>query len=185
MAGRGRQRASRADWLEAALETLARDGVDGVRVERLARSLGIAKSGFYWHFRDRDDLLKQLLRFWAHEYTGVVSENPQLQAGDPADRLRRTMHMILDADLTRYELAFRAWAEQDPKVAAEVRRVYRDRLDFVRGLLAELGFEGDELEMRARLFVAYHSWERVTFSKEPKRRLRALIDRRLTLLIRR
>ncbi len=184
MAGR-KQRASRADWLEAALEALARDGVDGVRVERLARSLRIAKSGFYWHFRDRDDLLAQLLRFWAHEFTGVATENPELRAGEPRERLRRLAEMILDADLTRYELAFRAWAKQDPKVATEVRRVYRDRLDFVGGILAKLGFEGDDLEMRTRLFVAYHSWERVMFSKEPKRALRALIDRRIALITRR
>jgi hypothetical protein len=95
------------------------------------------------------------------------------------------MHMILDADLAQYDLAFRAWADRDPKVAAQVRRVYRERLDFVRGLFRELGFEGEDLEMRTRLFVAYHGWERVTFPKEPKRRLRALIDRRLALLTRR
>ncbi|MHC4350247.1 MAG: TetR/AcrR family transcriptional regulator, partial [Planctomycetota bacterium] len=53
-------RKSKAHWFQAALAALAREGIQGVRVERLARDLGVAKSGFYWHFRDRDDLLRGL-----------------------------------------------------------------------------------------------------------------------------
>ena len=47
-------------------------GIVRVRVERLARDLGVAKSGFYWHFRDRADLLKQMLRYWSDEFTEAV-----------------------------------------------------------------------------------------------------------------
>jgi AcrR family transcriptional regulator len=56
-----RKRASRADWFEVALRVLGEEGVQAVRVERLARELGIARSGFYWHFKDRQDLRNQLL----------------------------------------------------------------------------------------------------------------------------
>ena len=51
-----KKRVSKAQWLERALEVLETEGLQGVRVERLARDLGIAKAGFYWHFRDRSDL---------------------------------------------------------------------------------------------------------------------------------
>ena len=55
-----RKRVSKAEWLAQALEVLAAEGVQGVRVERLARDLGIAKAGFYWHFRDRRDLMQSI-----------------------------------------------------------------------------------------------------------------------------
>ena len=64
-----RKRVTKAEWQELALKVLASEGVQGVRVERLARDLGIAKAGFYWHFRDRRDLLQSILAYWANEFT--------------------------------------------------------------------------------------------------------------------
>ena len=53
-------RVSKAERLAAALVALEKGGVEAVRVERLARALGISKSGFYWRFKNRTDLLAQL-----------------------------------------------------------------------------------------------------------------------------
>ena len=130
----GKKRVSKAEWLALSLEVLATEGVQGVRIERLARDLGIAKAGFYWHFRDRRDLLQSLLDYWAHEFTAVVTENLELLEGDPKQRLYKTMLMILDHDLAKYDLAIRAWAAHDPAAAKAVRHVTRMRLDFLRSV---------------------------------------------------
>jgi len=179
-----KKRVSRAEWLTAALVVLAREGVAGVRVERLARDFGIAKSGFYWHFKNRDALLAALLDHWRRECTDVISGNSEVPSLPPRERLRTTAEMILDHDFTRYEAAMMNWADNDPIVARELRRVYRMRLDFVGAAFAELGFTGDELTMRTRLFVCYHSNESSMFRGESKRKLRGLIDRRIDLLTR-
>ena len=47
-------------WIEAGLEEIARTGVEGVRVEVLAKSLGVTKGGFYRRFRDRAALLEAM-----------------------------------------------------------------------------------------------------------------------------
>lgn len=179
-----RTRVSRNDWIETALAVLRSDGVEAIRIEDLAGRLDISKSGFYWHFENRRDLLLHLLDYWAHEFTEVVSDNPEIQKLGPRQRLQTTMEMILDLDLTEYDLSMRAWAARDPVVARRVGRVNRKRLEFIRQAFAELGFEGEALEMRTRLFFCYHSWERTTFSRESKKALRALIPRRLELLTR-
>ncbi len=178
------KRISKAEWLQKALDLLETEGVEAIRVERLARVLGISKSGFYWHFKDRDDLRSQMIEYWAHEFTEVVTANPTMREGDPRKRLEQTMLMILDHDLTRYEVPMRAWAEADPNIARRVRQVYRQRLDFLRQIFRDLGFEGDELEMRTRLFTCYHTWERPMFSKDSKESLRKLIKLRVDLLSR-
>jgi hypothetical protein len=59
--------------------------------------------------------------------------------------------------LDRYDFPIRAWASHDPATARMVRRVDKYRLDYLRALFAEMGFEGEELEMRTRTFVVYHS----------------------------
>ena len=175
---------TKAQWLEAGLEKLREHGVSGVSVQELARSLGIAKAGFYWHFRDRDDLYRQILAFWAHELTEVVTNNPQVIELEPRDRLIRIAEMILDHDLSRYEVPIRQWAMNDEEVAAAVRRVDRTRLDFVRRTFAEMGFEGDALEMRTMLFIGYHAFERPMFTRISRKRLRAQIAHRVELLTR-
>jgi AcrR family transcriptional regulator len=183
--GKGRKkRVSKAEWLEAALRALEDHGIEGVKVERLARDLGIAKSGFYWHFRDRDDLLDALLHYWSLEFTGVVAKNPQVTSLPPHDRLRTTMEMVFEHGLGRYDAAFAAWARVDRRANRVYRQVYRNRLKFVGQAFQDLGFEGDELEMRRCLFVVHESWQAVAFPDLAPSKARRLIERRLDLYTR-
>jgi AcrR family transcriptional regulator len=119
---KGRGGVSKAEWLEAGLQALSEGGVATLTAEGLAKSLGIAKAGFYWHFKNRDDLLRQLLDYWTHEITEVVTSNPELLALKPKRRLIGTAEMILDYDLTRYEIAIRQWALQDAGAARAVKK---------------------------------------------------------------
>lgn len=180
--GKGRRGVSKAEWLEAGLQALSEGGVAALSIEALAKSLGVAKAGFYWHFNNRDDLLQQLLHHWTHEVTEVVTSNPEILSLKPKSRLIHTAEMILDFELTRYEIAIRQWALQDATVASAVRKSNRLRLGFARQAFAELGFKGDDLEMRAMLFVCYHSWESPMFGEISRKRRRDLIGKRIELL---
>jgi AcrR family transcriptional regulator len=157
------KRVSKDQWLTKALETLESSGVEAVKIERLAKALGISRSGFYWHFKNRQDLLRHLLDYWVREYTSVVTDNPDVVKLDPKKRLLTTMDMIRDKHLTKYDLAMTSWAKLDSQVHRVVKKVVKMRLDYLRVIFAELGFEGDELEMRTRLFVCYHSWADTMF----------------------
>jgi AcrR family transcriptional regulator len=176
-------RVSKAEWFEAALEALETEGIDTVRVERLAKSLSVAKSGFYWHFRDRGDLLAQLLDYWYREYTEVVLSNPYLPLVEPKLRLETVMKIIQEHELARYDLSIRAWAKHDEMAGEFVERVTKARFDFIRRIFRDLGFKGEELDMRTRLFVCYHSLETAIFDDMSPRKRSRLRKRRLELLI--
>ena len=178
-----KSRVSKADWLAQALDILQSDGIEGVRVERLARELGVAKSGFYWHFSDRDALLKEMLRHWSDEFTESVLVSPKTCEGSASDRLFNVMEMVEEQELARYDLAVRAWAEHDRSAQRTLRRVYRRRLGFLTELFKELGFRGQELEMRARLFTVYHSWQQTFDHKGSRAKRLALRKLRHKLLI--
>jgi AcrR family transcriptional regulator len=175
-------RVTKAEWLSTALNELERGGIEAVRVEQLAKILSVAKSGFYWHFKDRRDLHRHLLDYWFHEYTQVVTSNPQLLLGEPKVRLEKVMKMVQEHDLGRYDLAIRSWAKHDDMAQEIVQLVTKTRLDFLRQIFSDMGFEGDELEMRTMLFVCYHSWERTIFDHMSPRKLTRLRKRRLELL---
>ncbi len=75
-----------------------------------------------------------------------------------------TMKMVREKKLAKYDLAMNGWAKVDPLVAKVVKKVITMRLDYTRAIFEELGFTGDELEMRARVFLCYHAWEEVMFA---------------------
>jgi len=102
---------TKSQWLETAMETLKSGTISDIAVEKLAKTLGIAKAGFYWHFKNRDDLLFQLLNYWIYETTQVISENPMLKGLEPKTRLITTAEMILKHHFAQYDPAFLQWAQ--------------------------------------------------------------------------
>ena len=154
---------SKGQWIVKALETLRTEGFEAIKIDRLAKQLGISRSGFYYHFKDRQDLLQHLLDYWANEFTAVITDSLEMKKLDAEKRLIITMKMVKDKKLAQYDLAMAGWAKVDPLVAAIVKKVVTMRLNYVRLIFKELGFRGDELEMRARLYLCYHAWEEVTF----------------------
>ena len=83
---KSRRGISKAEWQEAGLQAIIEGGINSLTIEGLARSLGINKSGFYWHFKNRDDLLRQLLKYWTHEVTEVITENPKILKVEPGQK---------------------------------------------------------------------------------------------------
>jgi len=60
-----RQNLTADDWAAAALEAMASSGIEAVAVEPLARSLGVTKGSFYWHFPNREALMRRALELWS------------------------------------------------------------------------------------------------------------------------
>ena len=177
-----RRGVSKAQWLEAALMRLSDNNVADITVERLAKELGIAKSGFYWHFKSREELLDALLAYWVHEITEVITDNAEISGLEPRARLQRCAEMILELDLTRYEIGIRQFALKNERAARAVKRANNLRSDFIRNAFSELGFTGDDLEMRSMLYACYHTWEASMFPGVSRKRRKELIGKRLDLL---
>jgi AcrR family transcriptional regulator len=145
----------RAQWLVAGLESLRKGGVGEVRVERLAADLGITKGSFYWHFKNRSDLLEALLEHWSREMTDVEFERIQAMRGGLAARLLALAEDVLEKGMGRYDPAIRSWARTDRKVAAAVGQVDRRRVRALTGFFEDGGFGATEARTRARLFYTF------------------------------
>lgn len=79
------------------------------------------------------------------------------------------MELVFERNLTEFDLGFRSWGNLVPIINRKVRKAIKVRLDFVRQCFFELGFEGEGLEMRSRLFVGYQSNERDMFGSNKKK----------------
>jgi AcrR family transcriptional regulator len=182
MAARGRKQLSREAWLDEALRALDEGGLGGVKVLPLARRLGVSRGSFYWHFRDREDLLRSLLDYWDTELTDAVIERAAELRGDARERLWALMQEVVERRQGRYDPAVRAWALHAPVAAAVVRRVDRKRLSFLKRLFKEMGFGQEQAEARARLTLGFMVTDHVLLVEEPSPKRRKLLRLRHRVL---
>jgi AcrR family transcriptional regulator len=154
-------RTPRSSWIDQGLRALGTSGPDAVRIERLARTLGVTKGGFYGYFADRDALIEEMLDTWERIVIDEAVERVEVDGGDARAKLRRLFELgSFRGDLLRVELAIRDWARRDPAVAARLRRVDNRRMEYMRALFRAFCDDDDEVEVRCTLvmslFVAVH-----------------------------
>ena len=152
----------RDSWLAEALELLRERGVDHVKVEPLAERLGVTKGSFYWHFKNRSDLLNSLPEFWARSQTDPVLEVASRTEGTAIDKMRALLEFLAHEDPDRYDNAMRAWAQFDDDVAQAVKEIDERRMATARELFEDAGLSPDDAAFRARLWYFYDVGEHVT-----------------------
>jgi AcrR family transcriptional regulator len=146
-------RTPRNGWIEEGLRALAAGGPDAVRVEALARTLGVSKGGFYGHFSDRTALLAGMLDSWEQMSTREVVERVEREGGDAKVKLRKAGALTFSRTLLPIDLAVRDWARRDPAVAKRLRRVDNQRMEYLRVLFGT--FCSDEADIEARSMLAF------------------------------
>jgi AcrR family transcriptional regulator len=147
-------RTPRTDWIDAGLEALGAGGPDAVRVDKLAKALGVTRGGFYWHFEDRAALLEELLDTWERRSTDEVLERVEREGGDPREKVRRAGMLTFSEALLPIDLAVRDWARRDPGVAERLKRVDNRRMEYLRRLIGSFCADPDEVEGRSLLAFA-------------------------------
>src|SRR4051812_3377929 len=137
-------RTPRSAWIDEGLRALAAGGPDAVRVEALARALGVSKGGFYWYFADRGALLEEMLDAWERMFIDEVIAYVEAEGGDGRKKLRSLFSLAAAAgDRLKIDLAVRDWARRDRAVARRLRRVDNRRMDYMRSLFGEFCADAD------------------------------------------
>ena len=150
-------RTPRSSWIEEGLKALAAGGPDAVRVEALARALGVTKGGFYWYFADRRALLGEMLDTWERVSIDEVIERIDSEGGDARSKLGLLYELAAASDdLLSIDLAVRDWARREPAVADRLRRADNRRMDYMRSLFGAFCADADEVE--ARCTIAFSLW---------------------------
>lgn len=152
-----RTQLDRRNWIDGAIDVLARDGVAGLRVEVLAKRCGVTKGSFYWHFKDRQDLLAAVLEHWREGRIRDIEKTTTVTPGMERSQLHFAIE-VYGASRNRkgmsIELAVRDWARHDPQAAAVVEAVDLYRLDCTRKLFVAAGLSNAEAKSRSLLLYA-------------------------------
>lgn len=176
-AANGRKEALGRDaWLKAARTALIQEGIAAVQIGKLARRLKVTRGGFYWFFSSRKQLLDELLSDWEQTNTAAFKEVLQ-----PGKQGAAEFQALVDIWISEeryspaWDAAVRDWARTSTKVANAVRRIDDERIEILRRIFLDLGYEGEEAFVRARI-VYFHQIGYYTLDiREPR-------ERRLQLL---
>lgn len=176
---------TRRDWINAAKSALLAEGVESVRVERLAENMGVSRGGFYGYFDNRQSLLDALLNLWRKENTDPILEALENAAPNGEAQYKAVCAIWLaEAPFSpAFDSAIRDWSRKSPKVDAMVRAVDEERIDAFKSIFLNMGYPKDESFIRARVLyyhqVGYYALE-VRESLQERLRYAALYARALT-----
>lgn len=165
-------------WVEAGFAELAHAGVEGVRVEVLAKNLGVTKGGFYRRFADRAALLEAMLEAWRQGRIAAVAQQTSLDGQAPRERLRAVIQLYserLNPEGMAIELAIRQWARSDENAAAAVASVDAARLKHVGDLYRATGLAAEEADAQAFLFYCFIFGQSLLFVERGPRKLSQLV----------
>ena len=151
-----RNQLQRFDWLSKALDIFVAEGIDAVRITRLAEDLGVTRGSFYWHFQNREDLISSLVSYWKDKNTVAITES-MAAASSLADGIFRFFETCIDDSLfdPRLDLALREWARRSESIHALVESEDQARIDALCDFYQRFDYAMPDALIRAR--VLYYS----------------------------
>ena len=175
-----------ATWIKAAFAELARSGIEGVRVEVLAKNLGVTKGGFYRRFKDRAALLAGMLAEWSTGRIAAIEQQASLDGESARERLAALIRLYserMNTEAIAIELAIRQWARADEAAAEAVASVDAARLKNVTQLYRATGLEAEEADARAFLFYCFIFGQSLLFLERGQRKRAQLIAKSAETLL--
>ena len=86
-------------WIEAGFQMLSEGGIDSVRVDRISKKIGLTRGSFYWHFKNRAELLGAMLELWHQKSSNDIIELVEQEKTNPNNPLSALLNLTAkDAD---------------------------------------------------------------------------------------
>lgn len=146
---------SRTLWLSAAYDVLTESGVEAVKIMPLAKRLGLTRTGFYWHFKDRDALLEAMIGHWENKNTGNLEVRCEAFAESISEAIFNLFDCWLNDELfdARLDLAIRNWARNDAALQIRLDQADLRRRRAMVSMFRRFGYDQSEAEVRALTMV--------------------------------
>jgi AcrR family transcriptional regulator len=147
-----RNQLQRFDWLHQALEIFINEGIDAVRITRLANDLGVTRGSFYWHFENRDDLIESLVSYWKDKNTAAITDSIT-QVSSLTDGIFRFFETCVDSQQfdPRLDLALREWARRSAPIHALLDQEDAARIDALQQFFLRFDYPMPQALIRARV----------------------------------
>jgi AcrR family transcriptional regulator len=164
-------------WLDTARRALIEEGIAGVEINKLAKRLGSSRGGFYWFFKDRAQLLDELLKEWADTSTVLFERVLHNHHQDGLEEYLAMTNLWVDENEydPQWDGAVRDWARTSKTVRKVVEAVDQKRITVLEEIFRHIGYQGKEANVRARVMYYHQVGYYAMGVRESQRERRALI----------
>lgn len=164
-------------WLDTARQALIEEGTAGIEVNKLAKRLGSSRGGFYWFFRDRAQLLDELVQYWADSSTVLFERVLNGHQGNGIEQYLAMTNLWVDENEynPKWDGAIRDWARTSKAVRKVVEVVDQERIAVLEQIFRNIGYEGTEANVRARVMYYHQVGYYALGVRESQRERRALV----------
>ncbi len=151
-------------WVEAGYNLFVKEGPDGLQVERLARILGLNKSGFYHYFGDMENYTARLIKYHYREFDLFMNDVAKCKCVHPDYHEVIYKHRVMamgQMQLARnkdHPMFLGAHREADERVVRETREMWVEYLN----LNDKLDLASDFHALLRDVFYTRITWENFT-----------------------
>lgn len=123
--------------IQAALEVVAEKTISGTRMHLIAEAANMSTATLHYHFKAKDDLLKEMLHYLIESFRESVKEMLSTVSNDLGEKIAH--HFDIEKDIItnnkiigQLEMDFWVQGQIDPEINDQIQKmVYLWRLDIV------------------------------------------------------
>lgn len=157
---------SREEWIEAGWKEFLAKGPRAVAVEPVARALGVTKGSFYSKFKDRAELLEEVM----NHFLGIANQHfSNAQIGpEHLDEVIKAM-VKLSAGEGGFGQIMGSLFSTEPEMSQTLNQILKARIDYLASSLESRGFPPEQARARAYLIASTYAGLTMISALAPER----------------
>lgn len=162
--------AKKEDWIKLGYQLFADRGLAGIVIEKMAATLKVNKSSFYWHFSTKKEFVEQIVSFWVTEDTLNIIDQVN-QEKSPAAQFEKLVELSFKKEpFMDFFFYLKKYAQSQKELQALIDTIDHQRVAFTQNLLVNMGFSEEHAAIKSQLFykylIGYH--EMIRYKKQPR-----------------
>ena len=176
--------AKKEDWINLGYKLFSENGVSGIVVEKMSKTLKVNKSSFYWHFKTKKHFINELVKFWTNKETNrIINLTNEKKKG--LKKFKTLIALIYKKDpFLDFVFFLKRYARKEKEIQKIIDEIENQRIEYACKLLQEIGYSKQEAEIKSTFlhkhFIGYHETIRykeqsIDYEKEVKKELNMVI----------
>lgn len=162
----------KSEWLNLGASRFSNNGLEGIKVEQMARQLNCNKASFYWHFKSKEQFLSEMIRHWFESSVQPIVKKMD-ESDEPGKRFEDFLRKSFQ-DKSRKDFMFflRKMAVNKPQFQELLEALNNKRLRFTAMLLEDLGYSSSQSMIKAEIllnfYVGWYEFNKYKIDKDNK-----------------
>ena len=152
------------DWINLGYQLFSEQGIAGIVVEKMAKTLKVNKSSFYWHFKTKKEFINQLVMFWKEKETDrIISLTNNKKSG--LEKFKALIPLIYKQDpFLDFVFYLKRYSRKEKEIQKVMDDIEKQRIDYACNLIQDMGYSKQEAKLKAsslhKHFIGYHEFIR-------------------------